>query len=130
MSKFINKGFINKVDAMSKSTELALQAPYFIYNDQNPVVTDYLNQIDKESSVDYNDQKQYSVIGSNSPLRYNEIKDLVIYTDFKFEADINITEEGYASEPITGEAFVLPDTIIPKENDMFKIKSMKKPLIF
>lgn len=130
MSKFINKNHINTINNISDSINSRLKAPYFVFNDKNVTISTYYNINDDESSKDENILQEYNYIGDKSPIRFNKVLNTVLYGIPRIEVDLDITDNGLESSPITGEAYILPDTIIPKMGDYFIINYLSKPLLF
>ena len=129
-SKFINKKYNDTVTNLVEGINNRLKNPYYIFNDRQPTITDYYNQSELETSLDEHLQQEYQDLGEDSPIRFNKIEDLVLYGMPKLEANYNITENGFESDQLQGEAIFLPNTIIPKKGDFFRIKYLNQPLLF
>lgn len=130
MPKFLNKKYNNTVSDLVEGLNNRLKNPYYIFNDRQPTLTDYYNQSELDTSLDENLQQEYADLGENSPIRFNKIEGLVLYGIPKLEANYTITDNGFESDPLQGEAIILPNTIIPKKGDFFRIQYLDQPLLF
>ena len=64
---------------------------------------------------------EFEPIGEKSPIRYNKILDAYLYGIDRIITNIDISEHGIESDPIEGEAVVLPNTFVPMGQDYFII---------
>jgi hypothetical protein len=82
------------------------------------------------TTLDTGKKDTYQELGNKSSLRYNKIKNFVLYGIPRFNVDLNLEEFGIESNPIEGEAIILPNTIIPSVDDYFTISYIPKPYLF
>lgn len=130
MSKFINTTYRNTVDNLIDASNSKLNNNLYKYNGDKPVTIEYYNINSKLSTVDPSTGYAYKDIGNNSGFRFNLIHDLIVYGDFKIEADLQRTDFGIESNSIEGTFKILPNTIIPCPNDFFAFKQIKQKLLF
>ena len=81
-----------------------------------------LNDSDTTSSLGLN--TNYQVLGDNSPFRYNKIENMMLL-DFSqlSPEDTETSSTQVRNYNINGTAYVIPGTIMPKENDFFIINN-------
>ena len=80
-----------------------------------------------KTTLDESTRGNYSELGPNSPIRYNRIKDAILYGITRMDIDLDITDFGLEGTDISGEAYVLPNTFIPYPGDFFTINQLNKP---
>ena len=86
---------------------------YFSINDQN--TTD---------SLGLNDA--YQILGIDSPLRWDEIEDFPLLGMSPLSPENGTTPSTTVRNyNLTGDAFIIPGTIMPKENDFFIVNHLK-----
>ena len=98
---------------------------------KSPTFVTYYAQDPDASMVDVNLGGAIQLVGPESPIRYQVIHDFPIYG--VSEADVSSAYEelqGIVSSNIRGEAYCLPGTIEPNENDFFVIDHLKTKLVF
>jgi hypothetical protein len=121
----------NKLVNTASNLGLNLQEnPYYMYSDKKPTEVTYWNINTKKSTLDLGSRTNYDQLGKNSPLRYNKILGFYLYGLPQFPVDMNRGEYGVESSTIGGEAFVLPNTLIPNVDDYFTINYLTKPYLF
>lgn len=121
-----HKDFIN--DNIFKY-EKRLESQYTIFLDKNPTFVTYYHINDTNSITDNGFVNVEKVIGSESPLRYQQIDDFPIYGIDQIVLDLSDEEQGLTSN-YEGDAIILPNTIKPKPNDIFTISYLKNTFVF
>lgn len=127
---FTNTIYRDMVGNLTKSGLDRLQNPYWKYLNQKPTKVTYWNVNSKRSTLDQGKKDTYDQLGPKSSLRYNRIKDFIIYGLPRFQVDLNLEETGIQSSEISGQGLILPNTIIPSVDDYFTIDYMSKPYLF
>lgn len=130
MSKFINTKQKVVLQSLVDGFKEKLNNPYYIHMDKKPNVTCYYNQNIHASSLDEASKLQYSALGSESPMKYNMIKDFYLYGIEKIITDYENGDWGLEANSIEGEAIILPNTIVPIANDYFTIEHVDQKLLF
>jgi hypothetical protein len=121
MGKFLSTSYRDTVENITEFYEDLVNNPFYKFNDSKPSFVTYYN-IDKlHSSVDPGSKLQYDNIGEETPMRFNRIYNFALYGIDKIELQSEIGEFGLEDNTIEGEAFILPNTIIPYEGDYFEI---------
>ena len=128
--KFINTDQKVTFDVLSDSMKELLNNPYYGYSDKKGSVCQYFNINDKKTTLDEATKANYSELGPNSPIRYNEIKNAILYGIPRMDINFDITDFGLEANDITGEAYVLPQTFVPYPGDFFTIDNIGKPYLF
>lgn len=127
---FTNTIYRDMVGNLTKSGLDRLHNPYWKYLNQKPTKVTYWNLNSKRSTLDQAKKDTYDQLGPKSSLRYNRIKDFIIYGLPRFQVDLNLEETGIQSSEISGQGLILPNTIIPSVDDYFTIDYMTKPYLF
>jgi hypothetical protein len=127
---FTNTEYRNSVTSLTQAQQDRLQNPYYKFINQKPTVVTYWNMNTKLSTLDEGTKTNYAQLGKKSPLRYNKVKNFVLYGLPQFNVDMNLGEFGVESSEIGGEFLVLPNTIVPIVDDYFTIPYLTKPYIF
>lgn len=130
MSKFINTQYKNTIDSLVDGLKAKLDNPYYIFTDKKACIVDYYNRNINKSTLDEGTKHVYSPIGDNSPTKYNLIKDAYLYGIERMVVNLNNDEYGLESDPIEGDAIVLPNTFIPYPDDYFVIIHTDQKLLF
>ena len=127
---FTNTTYRQTVDNLVTAQQDRLNNPYYKFSDKKPTVVTYWNINDKKTTLDQGTRSNYSQLGTKSPLRYNKINNFVLYGIPQFSVNMQLGEYGVESNSIEGEALILPNTIIPFNDDYFTISYLKNPYIF
>jgi hypothetical protein len=119
------------VDANLKSYIAQATEHYARLFNKSPTFVTYYAQNYDSSYADVNLGGAIQLIGPESPIKYTVIKDFPIYG--VSEADVSAAYDelkGIVSDSIRGDAFILPGTIEPSENDYFVINFLDTKLVF
>ena len=128
--KFVNTEQKVTFDTLSENVKELMKNPYYQLSKKKGSVCQYYNINDKKTTLDEATRANYSELGPNSPIRYNKIKDAIIYGITKMDIALDITDFGLEANDIAGEAYVLPKTFIPYPGDFFTIDHLGKPYLF
>lgn len=124
MGKFINKQYKETVDNLTLSSKTFLNNPFYKFNDKKPTKVRYYNTNLDKTTLDQGSKLIQSEVGEESPKRFNVIDDLFLFGLPKIELNLDNGEFGLESEEISGECFILPNTIEPYPEDFFEIPYM------
>lgn len=124
--KFDEKALINN-NIFKYEDKLNTQYTRFL--DKTPTYVTYYNISTVESTVDLGFSNVEKILGSNSPIRFNEVNNLPIYGMEAIQLAIEEDEEGLDTN-YDGELIILPDTIKPYPNDFFILEHRKRDLLF
>ena len=73
----------------------------------------------------------YQILGKDSPLRYNEIENMILLGFSPLTPqDAQTSSTDVRNYDLRGEAYIIPGTIMPKENDFFIVKHLKMNHLF
>lgn len=125
MGKFLSTTYKDSVEDLTNLYTDVINNPFYTLNDRKPVLVTYYNVNKDFSSVDPGSKLQYDNVGSDTPMRWNRIYNFILYGIGRIELSTNINDFGTEADPIEGEAIILPNTIIPYENDYFEISHVK-----
>ena len=95
-----------------------LNSAFTRFLETTPTYVTYYNINSVESTVDLGFSNVDKILGSESPIRYSEVKNLPIYGMEAIQLDIDENDEGMDSS-YDGELIILPDTITPYPDDFF-----------
>lgn len=127
---FTNTTYRDMVSSLSQNRVQQMANPWWKYSSLKPTKVTYYNLNTKKSTLDQGRRDTYDQLGTKSPLRYNRIKDFILYGLPRFQVDLNLEENGVQSSEISGTGVILPKTIIPHVDDYFTIDYLKKPYLF
>jgi hypothetical protein len=108
-------------DLIGRRTENYVQATtqaYAKYFEGSPVYITYYRLDDIATKQDSSLENVHSLVGKNSPNKYQKIEDVVIYGVDVLDIMNEINEKGLQSL-ISGDFVLLPDTIQPYPGDFF-----------
>ena len=128
--KFINQSQKMTIDTLTENVKTILNNPYYMYQDKKAAIADYWNINTTKTTLDEATRNKYSELDSTSPIRYNLIKNFYLYGIDKIGIDYDIGDYGLEAGEITGEAVILPNTIIPYAGDYFRLHQIDKPYLF
>lgn len=128
--KFINNTQKIMIDSANDTVINILNNPYYLYSDKKGSIAQYYNINNTKSTFDEATGGIQSELGPNCPVRYNKIKDAILYGIDKIPVDLDMTENGIEASEISGEAVVLPNTFIPYAGDFFTLDQTRKPYLF
>lgn len=126
----INTSHKNMVQSMTNLQADLLKNPYYLFNDKRANIVDYFNLNTTMSTLDEALKIPYANLGKDCPLRFNKIIDFYIYGLERVSLSLEMSEYGTEASEISGEAFILPDTITPYPGDYFIVKNVKQKFLF
>lgn len=127
MGKIINdKSFLN--DNIFKF-EKRLESQYSIFTEKNPTFVTYYHINNINTTTDSGLLNVDRVLGTESPLKFQEIKDFPIYGIEQIKIDLSDEEEGLTGG-YEGDGIILPNTIKPLPNDFFTISYLGRSYLF
>lgn len=127
---FINTEHKQTIDSLTQGFKDKMKNPYYLFNDKSPSTVTYYTINKEMSTLDQGLKTVDSNIGSNSPLRFNKINNFFLYGIERIELSLNMDEFGLSSDSITGEALVLPGTIVPVPGEYFIIHHLNNDYLF
>ena len=122
MGKIIETSYHDTVEKITGFNGKLLQNTFYVLNDKKPTIVTYYNINKEASSLDPGSKLAYDNIGKDTPIRFNKIEDFIIYGFDRIELNTDIDEFGIEADKITGDCFVLPNTIFPTEGDYFEVE--------
>lgn len=125
MGKIIETSYHDTVDKIIGFNNTLINNSFYSLNDKRPVIVTYYNINKEASTLDPGSKLTYDNIGKDTPIRFNKIDDFIIYGFNKIELNTENEEFGLESDKITGECYILPNTITPYENDYFEVEHIK-----
>lgn len=125
MGKILETTYHNTVEKVTGFNNTLIDNSFYTLSDKKPTIVTYYN-IDKEhSALDPGAKIAYNNIGPDSPLRFHRITDFIIYGFTRIDLETDKDEFGVEAQKISGECFVLPNTIKPIEGDYFEVDHIK-----
>ena len=101
------------------------------YTGDSRTLVQYFNINDEETTASMGLETMYQVIGMDSPLRYNRIDNMVILGLSQFTPEDNqASQSSVRNYALSGEGYIIPGTIMPKENDFFIVKHVNMNHLF
>ena len=101
------------------------------YTGSGRTLTRYWNINDSQTTISLGMGTSYQILGKDSPLRYDEIDNMILIGF----SPLNPEEKQASTSTVrnyglSGEAFVIPGTVMPKENDFFVVKHINMNHLF
>ena len=121
MGKFIDTSYTKAVDNVSETVKSLLNNPYYMWSDKKPTTVTYYHINAEKSSLDQAAQIPYSDLGPRCPFRFNKITKFVLYGIDRITLNLENGDYGVEAGEISGDAIVLPGTIVPYPGDYFSI---------
>lgn len=103
-----------------------LKNPYYLFNDKKGIPVDYYNLNTKRTTLDETLRIPYAEHGKDSPLRFNLIHDFYLYGLDRIAVSLEHGDFGVEGSEISGDAYILPNTITPYPGDNFVINMVKQ----
>lgn len=128
--KFINTEHRDNIDGLVTGLKEIINNPYYKWNDKSGTPVVYFNQNKEATTLDDASKLYYADIGIDSPIKYNMIEDFMLYGIEQIAISMENGDFGPEANEISGEAIVLPNTIIPYVGDYFHIIYTKEKLLF
>lgn len=123
---FDEKSFINDNVFLH---EEKINSQYTRFLESTPTYVTYYSINNIESTADSGFLGVERVLGPQSPLRFNEVKDLPVYGIEQIILNLGDELQGLDSS-YEGEGIILPNTINPLPNDLFTISYLNQNYIF
>lgn len=121
MGKIIETSYHDTIEKITGFNGKLLQNTFYVLNDKKPTIVTYYNINKQASSLDPGSKIAYDNIGEDTPIRFNKILDFIVYGFDRIELNTDIDEFGIEADKISGDCFVLPNTIVPTEGDYFEV---------
>ena len=121
----------NTISNLTQGYQDRLVNSFYRFTDKKPTPVDYWNTNTELSTLDLGTRQNYDQLTEEDPTRYNRVKGFYLYGITRMSVDLQLGEFGPETSPIEGEAYVLPNTIIPVANDYFMITYLRdNPILF
>ena len=101
------------------------------YVGEGRTICTYFNINDDETSASFGMETHYQILGTNSPLRYNRIEKFPIIGFSPLSPEDTVASEtDVRNYSLSGELYIIPGTVQPKENDFFIINHINMNHLF
>lgn len=101
------------------------------YTGDGRTLVTYFNINDEHTTVSLGLNANYQVLGPDSPLRYNKIDNMIILGFSKLAPEeAQVSSTSVRDYKLNGDAYIIPGTIMPKENDFFIINHINMNHLF
>lgn len=95
------------------------------YTGDGRTLVTYFNINDANTTTSLGMDTNYKVLGDNSPLRFDMIEKMVLIAFSPLTPeDTQASQTSVRNYLLNGEAYIIPNTIMPKENDFFIIDNI------
>ena len=123
--KILSTKYFDSNEAVINMNSTLIQNSFYSWNDKKGLSVKYYNINDDMSTLDPGSKLAYTDIGDNSPIRFNVINGMYLYQFSKAELNLENGDYGLESNPITGESYIIPNTIVPRDGDFFEVDHIK-----
>ena len=101
------------------------------YTGDGRTLVTYYNINDSNTTTSLGMETHYQILGTDSPLRFNKIKQFVLLGFSQLQPqDKEASQTSVRSYDLQGEAYIIPGTIMPKENDFFIVNHLHMNHLF
>lgn len=101
------------------------------YTGDGRTLVTYYNINDANTTTSFGMETHYQFLGVDSPLRFDKIENMILLGFSPLNPqDTNASSTSVRNYDLTGEAFIIPGTIMPKENDFFIINHLNMNHLF
>ena len=101
------------------------------YTGNGRTLVRYWNINDSQTSTSLGMGTAYQILGPDSPLRYDEIDNMILISFTPLNPEEKQTSTTTVRNyGLNGEAFIIPGTVMPKENDFFIVKHINMNHLF
>lgn len=101
------------------------------YTGDGRTLVTYFNINDSNTTSSLGLETHYQILGNDSPLRYDKIENMILLGISQLSPEDNTASStNVRNYNLSGEAYVIPGTIMPKENDFFIINHLKMNHLF
>lgn len=125
MGKIIETSYHDSVEKLTSFNTNLINNSFYNFNDKKPTIVTYYNINKEASSLDPGSRISYDNIGEFSSIRFNKISDFIVYGFNRIELQTENDEFGLEADKISGDCYILPNTIIPYEGDYFEVSHIK-----
>lgn len=130
MGKFSDTKYVKTIDSLVEATNDKLKNPYYVFADRKPTKVIYYNQNVEKSTLDEASGLYGAHVGTDSPFKFNKIKDFLLYGLGKITTEYDVGEFGTESAEVNGDCIILPNTINPRPGDFFVVPYIKENVLF
>lgn len=119
------------VDNQMYKYDMFLHSRVTKYTDSGRTLVTYYNINDHDTSTSLGMDTVYQILGNDSPLRFDKIENMILigFTPMNPE-DVQASTTNVRNYNLQGEAYIIPGTIMPKENDFFIVNHIRMNHIF
>ena len=130
MAKFQNTKHTDTITSLTEGYKNRLNNPFYKFIDKKPFIVQYYNINTRHSTLDRATRSEYAIIGDDSPIKYNLIKDAYLFGAERLQFGLDTGEFGLESDSLESESYILPDTWTPYPDDYFTINHSGKTYLF
>ena len=129
--KFISTKYSDTLDAVTDFNKEVIKNDFYQFNTQGKGTKVTYYHINKnKTTLDQGSGLSYEDLGEQSPIRFDRIKDLLIFQFNRQDVNFANEEFGLEAEPIQGESYILPNVLEPTEGDFFIVNHMYEDFLF
>ena len=128
--KFTNTRHTDTINSLVSGMKDIIKNPHYLFTNKPATVVTYYNTNIDQTTLDEASKLQQMPFGPDSPAKYNIIKDFLLYGIEQIQVQVENGEFGAEGGEISGEAILLPNTIIPYPGDYFIIPYLTDDIIF
>lgn len=131
MGKFIDTQYTDIMNSLIDGFKERLKSNnLYAWNDKNNTIVTYYNVNTDLTTLDPATLLAYENKGEFSGIKFNKVNNFMIYGLEKIAIMLDTGDFGLEATEISGDAYILPNTIIPYTGDFFIINHEKEKLLF
>lgn len=130
MGKFLDTTYTATINSILESKAKRLDNTFYTFTDKAPTTCTYYNINTSKSTLDESTNLAYSYTDGDSPLRYNKIKDMVLFGLDRIQVQMDAGDFGLESDTIEGDAYIIPNVFKPYPQDYFIINHTNEEYLF
>ena len=130
VGKFLDTTYVGTINSILDSQKSRLDNTFYTFTDKTPTTVTYYNIDTSNTTLDEGSILAYSYTDGDSPIRYNKIKDAVLFGMERIQVQMESGDFGIEADSIEGEAYIPPNAFKPYPQDYFIINHTDEEYLF
>ena len=130
VGKFLDTTYVGTINSILDSQKSRLDNTFYTFTDKTPTTVTYYNIDTSNTTLDEGSILAYSYTDGDSPIRYNKIKDALLFGMERIQVQMESGDFGIEADSIEGEAYIPPNAFKPYPQDYFIINHTDEEYLF